>query len=162
MWWRYPTQKLPCFSYLYKPLASFFTPKTTFWCILYWVGHYKGVVIKGFVYEMLIIQLGWIMKYTADISMFRTECESELRFNKTIIKMVPHVGWMVVYWYRFLEDEVSNINAIAPRSKLSKHAYIYMLLFVLAMTDQCICCCLFIISVNFSFSSVLNSLANIT
>ena len=31
----------------------FFTPKTTLW-----VGHYKGVVIKDFVYEMLIIQLG--------------------------------------------------------------------------------------------------------
>ena len=74
-------------------------------------------------YEMLIIQLGWIMKYTADISMFITECDSELRFNKTIIKMVPHVGWMVVYWCSFLKDEVSNINAIAPRSKLSKHAF---------------------------------------
>ena len=32
------------------------------------------------------------MKYTAHISMFKTECESELRFGKTIIKMVPHVG----------------------------------------------------------------------
>ena len=31
------------------------------------------------------------MKYTADISMFRIECESELRFGKTIIKMVLHV-----------------------------------------------------------------------
>ena len=41
---------------------------------------------------MLIIQLGWIMKYAADISMFRIECESELRFSKTIIKMVLHVG----------------------------------------------------------------------
>ena len=32
------------------------------------------------------------MKYAADISMFRIECESELRFGKTIIKMVLHVG----------------------------------------------------------------------
>ena len=32
------------------------------------------------------------MKYTADISMFRTECESELHFGKTIIKMVLHVA----------------------------------------------------------------------
>ena len=68
------------------------------------------------------------MKYTAEISMFRIECESELRFGKTIIKMVLHVGWMVVYWCSFLEDEVSNINAIAPRSKLSKHAFLYIII----------------------------------
>ena len=64
------------------------------------------------------------MKYRADNSMFRTECESELRFGKTIIKMVLHVGWMVVYCYSFLEDEVSNIDAIAPRTKLSKQAFL--------------------------------------
>ena len=68
------------------------------------------------------------MKYAADISMFRIECESELRFGKTIIKMVLHVGWMVVFWCSFLEDEVSNISAIAPRSKLSKHALICIII----------------------------------
>ena len=68
------------------------------------------------------------MKYAADISMFRIECESELRFGKTIIKMVLHVGWMVVYWCSLLEDEVSNINAIAPRSKLSEHAFLYIII----------------------------------
>ena len=68
------------------------------------------------------------MKYTADISMFRTECEFELRFGKTIIKMMLLVGWMVVYWYSFLEDEVSNINAIAPRTKLSKQAFLYIII----------------------------------
>ena len=42
--------------------------------------------------------------------------------------MMLHVGLMVVCWYSFLEDKVINIKVIAPRSKLSKYAFLYIII----------------------------------
>ena len=117
--WRYPTPKPVKF---FLPIWTFVKFFFLMYFILGW--SLQRCSYRRFCLRNVNFQLGWIMKYRADNSMFRTECESELRFGKTIIKMVLHVGWMVVYCYSFLEDEVSNIDAIAPRTKLSKQAFL--------------------------------------